>query len=222
MSLQYRRIMSSYKKGWWLAGDINPYKCLGAYQAIGISSYEASIKNLAHPGHYTLTENDPISGWSNTTGWQFDGTDDTGLSTGIILEDVNHSMIVRFSDGLTDSQIDILIGSSDGTYIQLVRQTNPNQKRGYRNGTSLLQSAASVASGVLGYAGNTGYYNGVTDGTITGLDGVNARNIVIGGLCVGPANIDNVFQGNIQAVAIYKTVLTDAQVAAVSHAMARL
>jgi hypothetical protein len=66
---------------WWLNGGILVADCVGAYQAIGAASYNASLVNLANPGTYDLTEPLSAVGWNATDGWVGDGTN--YLETGI-------------------------------------------------------------------------------------------------------------------------------------------
>lgn len=56
---------------WWMAAGVTP---IVAYQAKGAASYAASKVNLAQPGTYNATEYVAPS-WDAATGWSFNGTD---------------------------------------------------------------------------------------------------------------------------------------------------
>ena len=75
----------------------------------------------------------------------------------------------------------------------------------------------NIAAGIMALAGNNCYLNGVADGTLvsTSLD-PGGQPVIIG----GTAWIFSACQ--IQALAVYDTVLTSTQILAISTAMAAL
>ena len=212
---------------WYLAGGA-PVP-VAAYQAKGAASLAASYVNLANPGTYDAAPGVAPT-FATATGWTFNGTTQW-LATGITpANDRTWTMIARFS-GVVDANNRIIAGlgrpDSASRWFTLGARTNA---RAFYNG-GFLSIATGLTTGVIGFAGTTGYVDGVAQaGTIpasagTFYDTSMARDLAIAigaqddGQVNGPAGF---FLGNILAVVVYSSTLTAGQVAAVSAAMSAL
>jgi hypothetical protein len=187
---------------------------VAAYQPIGAADLDASYINLANPG-----TNNAAPGVAPTfaaaTGWTFNGTTqylDTGYTSAAA-----YTVLVRFSDVTNTGN---LAGVSGGTSVHYVRPNNTTAAVWtYMNTT--LSDAPVMTSGVMGIAGKNAYRNGASEGEIaaTAFSTPN-RSWFVGGLnggaLIGP------IAAKIQAFALYSTALSDAQMLAVSTAMAAL
>lgn len=203
---------------WYLASNIAKSYCIAAYQAIGAASQAASYINLVNPGTYSLTGT-AVPTWNTNIGWTFSGTH--FLKTGIdpvAGATQTWSMLCRYS-GITGNT-GYMVGAFDQTTGYFIMTPYRIDTRRYANGTSFLGNAGGSQSGVQAIAGGTAYINGVSDGAIT-VASINPTEIYIGCRNVTGAP-DLFFVGNIQALAIYNTVLTSSQVLAISNAMAAL
>lgn len=201
---------------WWLSGGVVPASCVAAYQAKGAASYEASKINIAHPGTYDAYDG-VAPPWDATNGWK--------PTAHYIITDIvplinQWSMIVRFSNAVTANNcvpVGTFTSFSTAFFFNLANSTKTNF---YYNGASLSKSPRS-SSGVLAIAGQTAYRNGIAEtGSIPVGSGTITSKIYLCALSV--PNSSNYMRGYIQAVAIYNTVLSPAQVLAITTAMAAL
>lgn len=198
---------------WWLPGGITADQCAAAYQSIGAPSLAASYVNLNNPG-----AKDAIPGvapaFDASIGWTFDGSSQY-LNTGIIPTASTWSMFIRFS-GFTGN-FGTLTGQSLSSRRFFINQTNLAVF--YGNGGA-LSVTPNLAIGILGFAGNTAYRDGVNDGTIPGGSLIGLP-IFIGALDEGggPSNYANT---SVQAACYYNATLTPSQVTALITAMAAL
>lgn len=206
---------------WWLSGGISAANCLAAYQPRGAASQAASYSNLNAPG-----TNDAVVGvaplWDAFNGWQFDGS--TQYLTSVSVNGGGCTVIVRYVDYAGSNVNARLVGTAVGSDSEPRLYIMP----GYGNAVyyhygaagSDLNKSPYLQSGILAIAGNKAYRNGVLDGTLPGSwSGTNNNPLGIGAQ-KNSTGANYFRRANVQAVAIYNTVLTDAQVLAVSNAMA--
>ena len=202
---------------WWLYGGVSAANAWAVYQPIGAASLAASYVNLANPGTY-----DAVPGVAPTfdtaTGWTFNGSSQY-LKTGITpAGDNTWTMIVKFSGGASIGTRG-LAGTNDARNFHII--TSLSGLRQYAQPTRYLRKSGVVIAGVMAISGITAYIDGASDGTlVTALSDSTANTIFVGALNNGSAN--NFWQGSIQAIAIYNTTLSAAQVSAISSAMAAL
>jgi hypothetical protein len=206
---------------WYLSGGIAAENCIAAYAAKGAASQAASYVNLANPGTYDLTAPTAAPTWDADLGWTFNGSTQY-LATGITFATTvgpSRTIIIRFDNvtGATGYIAGGWLGAGNG----LIFSPNRASARKYYNGSTLLNVAATSASGVIAVAGNTAYIDGVSDGTITTGNYSQTISIYIGAdwQNSGTPPVHTYFAGRIQAVAIYNTALSLAQVEAVTAAM---
>lgn len=201
---------------WWLSGGVAAANCVAAYQPKGAASLAASYTNLANPGTYNAAPGGAPA-FDATTGWKSDGSS-VYLTTGITPSS-GWSMIARFS-GVVGTGGNLIASYSgvEGTRFVIVPYNGDN-KVYYQNG-SYLGVSPGTTSGVLAVAGQQGYRNGSADGgTIGAWSGTATQAIQIFRAPIGSPLYINCY---LQAVAIYSTILTGSQVAAISTAMAAL
>jgi len=201
---------------WYLSGGIPAENCIAAYAAVGAANLEESYVNLANPGTYNLV-NGVAPTWAAETGWTFNGTQykETGITPSSNGETNGWSMFLRFS-GFIGSTGYTGMCALDGTYFSIA--PNRGETRRYINGTGILSNPGGMEAGVIGMAGGTPYLNGVSDGAIN--LGTNTKSMIYIG-CTGLGPQLPVI-GNIQALVIYDSVLTEVQALAISNAMAAL
>lgn len=204
---------------WWL---VSGQTCVAAYQPKGAASLAASYVNLANPGTHDAAPGTAPT-FDTATGWTFDAASSQYLTTGVIQQNVNWSIIVRFSGASTSKMLACLIGSDNGTYNHHLRQTTNDAvpARSYRNGMARLVTGAAAASGIMAYAGAGAYFNGATDGTLPDTAGLSGYEIYLG--CLNFSGTAGQFLiGTIAAIAIYSTTLSAADVAALTARMQAL
>lgn len=200
---------------WYLAGGAPTP--VAAYQPKGAASLAASYVNLANPGTYDAAPGVAPT-WDAANGWILNGTTQY-LTTGIIPSSLNWSLFARFSGGTT-SGVRVVCGAWIGASARFhLTATNGAGVRTYGNGNFLSVSGALTA-GVMGFAGLSAYLNGVSDGSITSGGSPSTRALIIGAFNDG--SILFFYQGNIQALVVYSSVLDSSGAAAVSAAMAAL
>lgn len=225
MSLLHRRLHFRSSPAWWLAGGVDPEAAVAVYQPIRAASLAESYINLANPG-----TNNAAPGTAPTfdaaTGWAFDGATQY-LTTGITGYGRTWTLLVKFSGATADdgTRRRVLVGASTGAVnrfgVQPWRVSGGVGTVAYLNGLYLFQ-APPLASGVLGFAGNTAYRNGVADGAIPDAAILYNPQLLIGCESATGGTPDSFCPVSFQAVAIYSGTLTAAQVAAISAAMAAL
>lgn len=203
-------------ESWWQAGGTTG--AVAAYLAKGAASYAASKVNLVSPGTYDLTDGATFPGWDATNGWK-KTVPTQRLRTGIIVSDLTWTMVVRVENCTISDSPCYALGTIDHFIAPILSVTNAY----YRYGATrdLNDVGGATAAGVLAIAGKSVYKNGVLRGTIPAGGTLSAVELYIcnannAGSPIGGTNL------NIQAVAVYNTTLSAAQVAAVSAAMAAL
>lgn len=212
-----RALVSSPRRGitgWWtIAGQT----VVAAYQPKGAADLAASYVNLANPGTYNAFPGVAPT-WDAATGWTFDTTQ--YLRTGLVPNGSNWSFFARFSD------VSINMYVMGGRHGPQDRELAYNLTAGghvlyrYGNATVTFYTTAP-AYGVIGLAG--------VDGYLDGSDVVTLASATISGstqeLYLGKLNNNGViagYGGAIQAVAIYSTTLSAADVAALTTRMQSL
>lgn len=205
---------------WWLSGGISAANCLAAYQPRGAASQAASYSNLNAPG-----TNDAIVGvaplWDMFNGWQFDGS--TQYLSSVSVNGGGCTVIIRYVDYAGSTPNARIVGTATSTdsdpRLFIMPGYNSAVYYDYGGSSANLSKSPYLQSGVLAIAGIKAYRNGVLDGTLGGTwSGTNTNPLGIG--AQKNATGANYFRrANVQAIAIYNTVLTDAQVLAVSDAM---
>lgn len=209
------RMLGGGRVKWYRAGGA-PLP-LAAYQPKGAASQAASYVNLARPGAYDAAPGVAPT-WSAANGWIFNGALAQYLTTSLIPGSY-WSLLIRYDSMVGGST---LIGGRkpsglpDGMGIGLAVGSNTAFDYGNRISVPL-----GDASGILAIAGTRAYRNGIdVGGPLAGVP-VTPGALYIGAYNNSPA-ASGFCTGNIQAVAIYNAVLTPAQVAAVSSAMASI
>lgn len=214
MTVQTRAPASAAIIPWYLAGGVSASNCVGAWQAKGAASYSASLTNLANPGTYDLTEGSAPS-WAADTGWTFDGGSQY-LKTGVVIG-AGWSTLYQYSN--VDSWG--LIGVWSPARWWFAPYYGSGDNVGYGYGGNLTVASPGLTAGNLGMNSAKAWRNGAADGDTGTSTSTSPRDFWIG--C---ANNDGsaLFIGSykVQALAIYNTGLSDAQMAAVATAMAAL
>jgi hypothetical protein len=204
---------------WYLSGGILPGNCVAAYQPQNAANYTTSKINLANPGTYDAAEGSAPS-WDSVNGWKFVSTH--YLTTGIIPV-AGWSYICRTC--WTDTPALYAWGQNgDGTSsITFMRFSGFNTF--YANGEATNDNALALGTAdvkrVLGMRGQARYIDGVKDAVDcpAWTGGNNALEILMGALTTTDVTK---YRGNIQTFSIYNTILTEAQLQAVSSAMLNL
>ena len=210
---------------WWLAGGIDPADCVAAYQGKGASSYAASLVNLHNPGAYDLVEG-VTPDWESSRGWYFgapSGSTDY-LKTGIVPDGQGWSYLVQFSDYTAGDCWNDLFGMMDSAQ-SLVVSINANRYQSvlYTNGTAYKSIVPAQNDGNLAIAGSSAFRNGVREGS--GLADWGGKTNTLE-LYLGTKNLDgspySKLYAWVQAFVVYRSILSDAQIAAVAAEMAAL
>jgi len=211
----HRIMPASHTRQWWLAGGIHPSQVVAAYQPKGAVSLEASYVNLANPG-----TNDATVGVAPTLndGWVFDGLTQYLIGP----TPTNGGAFARYE--MPSARWVIVFGSDYGSNdnrFSVYPATGGTSAVSFRKGVTTTYGSPTLA-GVIGMNGNNGVLNGAV---VTAALG----SITAAGACyIGAVNLsgvaDDFFLGNISAITFLSesAVLTSAQIAALSAAMAAL
>lgn len=211
----YVRILGFKERAtpWYRAGGAP--QPVAAYQAKGAGSLADSYVNLASPGVYNLVPSG-TPGWDTASGWSFNATQ--YLATGIVAA-ADYTIMARFTKamGATGAPIGQVGAGDSRHWLQFIAGG-----KYYGYGSFFSSGQGDSTGGVMAMAGPSGYFNGVNlpggSGGVWSGAGVAYH--------IGARNnngvTQNYYTGNIQAVAIYNTVLTAQQVAAVTSAMQAL
>jgi hypothetical protein len=205
-------------KAWYVAGGA-PVP-VAAYRPKGAASLAASYVNLANPG-----TNNAAPGTAPTfaaaTGWGFTGASSQYLTTGVAATGTL-TVVARYSAFTLTGSL-VLFGSmATNKVIQCRPRFNATDMRhAWGNGAATTFAAVGGAAGVIAMAGPNVYFDGASVGTLPGaLVGTGDT------LYIAAANTTDVASlfatCNVQALAIYSTILTAPQVAAVTLAMQNL
>ena len=206
---------------WWLLGGIAAADCVAAYQPKGAASYSASKVNLVNPGTNDAADGN-APGWSTENGWELVKWLKHYLITTIIPSQ-NFSVVVRYANTVTSGNTNQIFGSYNGTstrfYIANQYVDSNTMRWGY--GSAIHNIGTPNISAVAALCGGAGYVNGTSVVSPTGTWSGIGRAITIG--CLNNNGIyQDYFGGYIQAIVFYNTILSAAQAAAVSAAVAAL
>lgn len=205
---------------WYLSGGISAANCLVAYKAIGAANLAESYINLANPG-----VNDAVSGaggdptFNTATGWAFPAW--TRCPKSIVQAD-GQSIIIRAAQAAGDGDWFLFGGKNFEACIFIgitVTGATFVLRRGY--GVTVFGDGNAItappADSVYAITPAAVYVNGVKKYSITPTPFVStATSSYIG-------QLDGYyFTGTVAAYAVHDITLSDAQVLALSNAMAAL
>ena len=149
---------------WYLAGGAPTP--LAVYQPIGAADYAASLINLANPGTNNAYAGAAPS-WAAGTGWSFLAASSQYLKTGItVTNTTDRAVLIRFANRATNGYLFGTITVTGSQYAVTVQGNNGSNKRAYGNGGQRAVDAA-ITAGVVGFASDRAYLNGVDDGQIS-------------------------------------------------------
>jgi len=225
--LVYAKPRRGLVEPWYLKGGVPLADCLAAYLAKGVVDAATSYTNLANVGTYTLTAGASGPSWGVAAGWTWSGGINEHLTqgdTGAILKPCTFIARVIVTDVV--SARTFMSGSTATGPVAFKVHTDGKPKLekgatstiGYAttaitNGLDTVLAASYSAAGVWAH-----YTNGVDNGSGTTDTAIIVKTNRIGAASAG----DFPMKGSIAAISIYNTVLTPAQVAAISAAMAAL
>jgi hypothetical protein len=204
---------------WYLTGGVPLTNCVAAYQPRGAASYAASKINLANPGTYDVVDGSAPS-WDAVNGWKFVSTH--YLTTGITPV-AGWSYICRTC--WTDSPPLYIWGQAGNGTNSITYMRLSGFNLFYSNGSETNDNSLALGTinvfRVLGIAGQARYVDGIKAGVDcpAWTGGNNALEINIGAL--GADDVTK-YRGNIQTLAIYNTILTEAQMQAIGTEMISL
>lgn len=219
-----RRAVVSGAVDWWLAGGAPAP--VAAYQPKGAASLAASYVNLANPGMYDVVEGAAYPSWSAGVGWSFSAASHQYLSTGITSSLYGWTMMCQFANASYYSHFgtgDVLMGKYQYRQAFYLAPTLTSSLTRWQSGGSSYNISNITTGGNMALAGQKAYLNGNLQATITtDWDNIAQVGSVLIGAYTYISTPSNWFQGDIIAAALWSTALSDAQVAAVSAAMAAL
>jgi hypothetical protein len=212
---------------WYLAGGTVLANCITAWQAKAVASLAISYDNIPT----VLTTYDLALGeapsWDTSIGWTFNGTTQrlwigSAFGPGFTLKPV--SFIARITHDGTIASRDILGTTSNNGCLWFISSDQKQKfykKRAVAIGssTSVVPAADCVIAVTYSAIGEyTFYLNGTPDGS-----GTNDQSFNVGTTLIGTTNWSvGTFKGNMAALAVFNIVLSAAEVAAKSAAMAAL
>lgn len=190
-----------------------------AYQPKDAASLAASYTDLSGNNHDAGVGVAPT--WDAINGWKGNDLDQYLTTAFVPADDQSQSFLVQFTN-CSDVQAAIF-GMNNGSNKALTAIPRYTGNHYYGNGGGARALAGVYAAGNMGVAGNRAYYNGVAEGAVLGpWGGAAVLPCLI--LCRnGPGGVPEHFTAAyIQALAIYDTALTAAQVLTIATAMAAL
>jgi len=223
--LVYAKPRRGLVEPWYISGGVAAETCLSAYLAKGVADVATSLANLANVGTYTLTNTS--AGWSAALGWTFSGAANVYLTqgnSGALLKPCTFIARVTVTD--FDVARTFMSGSTSSGPVVFKVHTDgkPKLEKGEIStiGYATVAITATVDTVVAASFSATGdwahYTNGVANGSGTTDPAitVNTDRIGVAGTTSFP------MKGSMAAISVYNAVLTPAQVAAISTAMAVL
>jgi len=199
------------KSPWWLAGGVVSENCVAVYQPMGAPNLLASYSNLASPGLFDSSPHVAPT-WNTSDGWIADGS--KGIKTQIVPKS-GWSAILKFSS-IAGSGSRHFFGEINGASLRFGIGFDDTNIYFYSGGTKSV-SRGGLTSGILAIAGQTAYINGVAQsGAIGNWVGDNLNSLNILGVNDGTNNSYRL-NGNLQCLAIYKTVLTPLQISKIGE-----
>lgn len=206
---------------WYLAGGVPLANCVAAYQPKGAANLAASYINLANPGTYDCTAPVAAPTFNASTGWSFASASSQYLVTGVIPAlNQTWSLLIRFSawNYLNNEMLAGCVSSpgfgfySTGAPITAMNGTQANA----------VTAGARGAAGVVGFRGKATYLDGVAGTDIPTANGPAATEDIYIGAFNNAGSPGFYLNGNILAIAVYNTTITEAQLLAITTAMAAL
>jgi len=215
---------------WWDPNNVG--LCVtAAYRAINTPGnpwpndapgvYLDTLVNNANPGVFDLVELNGGVPWVAATGWGFVAAFIQAFDTGVI-PDQNYSILCQYANyvaiGTTLCGVNN-IGGNNGVYLQGIDFLNRVR---YHKGTG-APIAPGLATGNIGMASMAvaGYRDGIPEAGAHAWTGVQAFSVYIGARNNGPG-IGQACTADIESVAIYNCILTNAQMLDVATAMSQL
>jgi len=204
---------------WYLSGGVAQSSLIAAWSPAGAASLAASYLRVAGSGGNANLDPAVVGGtapaWDTVNGWKGDGLG-AYLKTGIVItDDQTHSAIVKFSNNpaVTTSAIFGFFRTTGGTSAFMIRAYTA---RNYWSGNKQYSVGGALASGTLAIAGRNAYYNGTAEAAqIDAGTGTNPLEMYI--LALNNNGTAATFTGAyIQKIAFYNTILTAAQVLAIT------
>jgi hypothetical protein len=204
---------------WFMAG--NPSGIVAAYAAKGAASYEESKINLSNPGVFDCTDG-VAPGWDTTKGWKLTGTE--YLNCGIIVNGLSWSFIFKYTN-LTSGDLDA--GKRFETFcgagtaldgVILTATWNSTSMVGICYGKQEEVNIGAHLNGVIAFAAQDIYYNGVDLGNFGGVAVPCTNKTITLFNAVAGVSSRNLY-AEVSSLAIYSATLTPAQVIAIGNAM---
>lgn len=202
---------------WWLSGGISAANCIAAYAPKGAASLAESYVNLNAPGTNNAT---PVvaPNFDALTGWGFTGSQYLEIAVNVAN---GWTMLIRYSDAVASASSELASNydGADGFGIGVAASVDYY----WDGGGSTPTKTPRNLSGVRGVGNHVAWLNGAKVTGLTGSWGTWTASPVGGNFRIGRRGTSgaNPFTGNIQAFALYSSI-TDAQITAVSNAMAAL
>ena len=209
---------------WW---EVAGQTCVVAYQPKGAADYAASLVNLANPGTYNATAGSAPS-WASGTGWTFNGSSHYLICSWVPANNNITSLIYYNYTGTGDDQTLFGFyksGAPTGAIQLAIRNHSPIGMISYNGAvypTGTTVNSPVLTSGVYGFANKQPYRNGSPESTT--INAASSSGFLTP--YIGAADVDSspagYLPGSIYAIVFYSTVLSGAEVATVSAAMAAL
>lgn len=218
---------------WWLSGGIDPDDCVAAYQPKGAASYAASKVNLANPGTYDIDSGaDPD--WDASYGWNFNGTSHYLLASEFPINNGNFTVAAFIKPLINHNTCSTIAAANPIEFTWRKKgwafkaeQWNDTGKLGYTviakaDYTSTIATPSTDSVVICTKSGTSvNIYCGESSSAITTIV---QNDIVNKGLLIGSVYKDNsipidFYKQYIYAIAVYNTVLTAEQRAALTTAM---
>lgn len=209
-------IFETEEFSWWNAEGITG--CVGAWKAVNVDTYAETLADLSGNSN-DLTDTGHAPSWSSDRGWYFDGYSEY-LETPVIVTDADWSVLVKFDTELAFPS-GYIIGAQSGFASRTfgLRPTFSTYYYWYNGGFKFIDAFAQ-SSGVAAMRGTYCYHDGVYKIQITtAWGGAGTLPLYIGARNDYVAGADNFTNFDIQAVAVYNKVLTEAELQAVTEAM---
>lgn len=213
---------------WYLEGGVSAANCIAAYQPKGAADIATSYVNLANPGTYDALAMTGAPTFDTATGWTFNGSNQSVTTR--VIPNTGWSMIVRYSNRPVAGNKPVCGGGGTtggaNSRLGIYAPIGGTSVR-YDYGNTQTTGAVLPSAGVIGITAAYGYIDGSPDVATGGAFTAGGGYEIYAG-----ANNDGrhhptdgafpFWAGNVLALSIYNTTLSDAQVLAISTAMAAL
>jgi hypothetical protein len=212
----HRRVLATANPNW--DPDGAGLAIVAAYEPKGAATYAASLQNLADPGTNDATEG-TAPAWDTVNGWKFTAGSSHYLIGPAITKD--STVLAQFTNRGTVNW-SFVFGMRNAASQDYGVQPYNNGAYNFKNNSNHAK-AGSISSGNLAIAGTLGgYKNGALD-TADGFTGVGSGlALYIGAFNNKGGGASGYWTGYLQALYIYSTALSSAEVLTVYTAMAAL